>query len=86
LELGGSGVDVGCDDDNASVDGSGIIGEARAGGDTGSDLEGEEAFTAAMIAIEEGDASERETLLPEPADGLEFGVGKILLVDGEGDG
>ena len=37
-----------------------------------------------MITVEERNACERETLPPEPANGLGFGVGKIVLVDGKG--
>jgi hypothetical protein len=49
-------------------------------------LQGKESFAAAMIAIEESDASEWETVLPEPADGSGRGLDERFLVDGEGGG
>jgi hypothetical protein len=51
-----------------------------------SDLEGHEAFAAGVITIEERETSQRESLLPEPADGLGAGLSEIVLVDGEGVG
>ena len=70
MELGGGGIGEGSDDDHAALDGRGTIGHGSAGGDGGSDLVSEEGFAAAVIAIEEGDASRWETVVPEPGDGL----------------
>jgi hypothetical protein len=47
-------------------------------------VRGKKGFAAAIITVQEGNASEQETLLPEPADRLGFDVGKIFLVDGKG--
>jgi hypothetical protein len=86
LKLGSGGVSAGRDDDNAPLDGFGAIGHGRAGGDAGSYLEGEQAFACAVIAVQERDACKRETVMPEPADGLGCGFGEIVVVDGEGHG
>jgi hypothetical protein len=49
-------------------------------------LESEEAFTTAVVAVQDGDTGQGKTLLPEPADGLGFGFGEIFSIDGERDG
>lgn len=84
LELGGGGIGVGGDDDDVALDGWGAVWHGRAGGDGGSDLVGEQGFAQEVITIEQGDACEREAVLPEPMDGLRGGGGEWLLVDGEG--
>jgi hypothetical protein len=47
-------------------------------------VESEEAFPTAMITVEESNAGERETLLPEPANRLGQGFGEVGLGDGKG--
>jgi hypothetical protein len=93
LELGSGRVKIGGDDDHATLNGRGVstigrsaIGHGGAGGDVSGELEGEEAFAAAVIAIEKRDACERETVVPEPANGLGTGLSERVLVDGKGDG
>ena len=56
LELGGSGISVRCNNDNTTLNGRTAIGHGRPGGDAGGNLEGEETFAAAVIAVEDGDA------------------------------
>ncbi len=80
LALGGVGIGKGGDDDNTALDRGGAVGHGLTRGDGGSDLEGEQAFAQAMIAIEQGDAAQRETLLPEPRDGLRGGGGAVGVV------
>jgi hypothetical protein len=50
------------------------------------DLQREETFATAVIAVEERQAVEGETILPEPADGSGSGPDEMALVDGEGGG
>ncbi len=85
-ELGSSCIGCRCDDDNTALNGWSAIGHGSARGDRGSDLEGEEAFTTAVVAVQEGDASKGETFFPEPTDGLKSGLGEIVFVNGKGDG
>ena len=85
-ELGGH---IGCggDDDHATLTSGGTIGHGSAGGERSGDLEGEECFAAAVIAVEEREACEGNALAPEPTDGLGRGErGEVALVGGEGDG
>jgi hypothetical protein len=49
-------------------------------------LQREETFAAAVIAVEEREAVEGETILPEPIDGSGSGLDETALVDGEGGG
>jgi hypothetical protein len=81
LALGGVGIGKGGDDDDTALDRGGAVGHGFAGGDGGGDLEGEQAFAEAMIAVEQGDAAQRETLLPEPCNGL-CGGGTLGVSDG----
>ncbi len=48
-------------------------------------MEGEEGFAGVQVTVEERDAYRRKPFLPEPADGLGFGFGGSILVDGKGD-
>jgi hypothetical protein len=86
LELSRPGIGIGRHDDNASLDGRSAIGHGSTGGDSGGDLESEERFAAVVVPVKEGDAGKRETFLPEPTDGLGFGLSEIFFVDGKGDG
>ncbi len=83
--MGGGGISIGRNDDNATLNSGCAIGHGSTGGDSSSDLEGEEGFAAAVVAVEQGDASEGKTFLPEPADGLGLGLGETLVVNGKGD-
>jgi hypothetical protein len=49
-------------------------------------LQGEKGFAAIVIAVEERDTRERQTFLPEPADGLGRGPGKVEWREGGRDG
>ena len=84
LELGGGGICVRCDDDDASLYGRSAIGHGGTGGDCGCDLKCEKGFSRIVIAVEERNACERETFLPEPANGAGTGSCEFFLVDGKG--
>ncbi len=86
LTLRGVGIGKGGDDDDAALDGGRTVGHGFAGGDGGGDLEGKQAFAQAVVAVEQGDAAQRETLLPEPGDGLGGEWGEVVLIVGEGVG
>ena len=49
-------------------------------------MEGKETFATAVIAVQEGQACEGNTIEPEPVDGLGGDGGEIVLVDREGVG
>ena len=51
-------------------------GEFAAGGDAGGDVEGEDGFADARVAVEEGDVAEGKVSGPEPFDGLGGEVGE----------
>ena len=84
MELGGGGIRVGRDDDDAPFYGRSAIGHGSARGDSGSDLEREKGFARIVVAVEERNACEREAFLPEPVDRLGTGSGEIFLVEGKG--
>jgi hypothetical protein len=93
LELGSGRVNIGGNDDHATLNGRGVssigrsaIGHGGAGGDVSGELESEEATTCAVIAVEERDACQRETVVPEPANRLGTGLSERVLVNGKGDG
>ena len=74
------------DDDDASLKSGSAVRHGDTRGDTGGDLEGQQAFATAVVAVEDCDTSDGETFVPEPANGLGFSVGEIVLVDGKGAG
>ena len=86
LELSGSGICVGSNDNDTSLGCESAVWHESTAGDVGSNLQGEEGFAATVIAIEQSNACKGETLLPKPANGLERGLGKIVLVDRKGGG
>ena len=85
-ELGGSRIDGGSDNDDSTLHGSGAVWHGTAIGDVSGEGYSEQAFACAMIAVEQGDGTRRETLLPEPADGSGSGRGELAFVGEEGDG
>jgi hypothetical protein len=59
-----------------------LVGPGCAAGDTGGDVEREEAFSQAGITHQERDAAERDATGPEPTDA---GRGDVVEADGTGD-
>jgi len=86
LDLGGGGISVWCNDDNAVLNGMSAVGHRSTRGDGGRDLQSEEGFATAVIAIQERNAGEGETVLPEPGDRSGRGSREGMFVDAKGDG
>jgi hypothetical protein len=57
-------------DDNSALKRRRSIRQGRTGRDVSGELQGEKGFLATVIAVEKRDTRERQTILPEPADGL----------------
>jgi hypothetical protein len=77
LELGSGRVPMRGNDDNTALKGGRAIRQGGARRDVSGYLQGEKGFLAVVIAVEEGDPREGKTVLPEPADGLGRGLGKV---------
>jgi hypothetical protein len=84
LELSSGSIGMRRNDDNAAWNCWGTVWHLSATGDGCGNLESEEGFPATVVAVEKSDTRGGETFLPEPADGLGLGLGKIFLVDSEG--
>jgi len=85
LELSGAGIGVWCNDDNAVLNGMSAVGHRSTRGDGGRDLQSEEGFATAVIAIQERNAGEGETVLPEPDDRFGWGSRQSLFIDRKGE-
>ena len=86
LALGSGGIGMSGNNDDSSFGRRCAIWHGITGGDGGSDLQSQKRFAAAVIAVEESDAREWETLLPEPANWLSWGKLESVLIDGKGGG
>src|SRR5437762_12604157 len=75
---------MGRDNDHTGFHRRGAIGHRRARGDVSGESHGQETFPTAMIPIEQRHSCQRETVLPEPANGSGNGLNEMALVDGEG--
>ena len=56
--------------------GIGVAGHGLAGGDTGGEVEGDEGFAEAGVAVEDGKFATRDAVGPEPVKLLRFDVGE----------
>jgi hypothetical protein len=82
LELSRGNVLVRSDDDNPALSGRCAIRQGCARRGVSSQLQGQKGFLATVIAVEQRDPRERDTVLPEPADGLGRGLGGVGLREG----
>jgi hypothetical protein len=82
LELSRGNVLVRGNDDNSAFWGRCAIGQELARRDVSGELQGEKGFLATVIAVEERDPREGNTVRPEPVEGLGRGLGKVGLREG----
>jgi len=72
----GTGMIVGCDEDNATVFARRAVGHGRARGDAGGEMKGEEGFANAGVAVEVGEVAQGNALFPKPCERLDGDVGE----------
>jgi hypothetical protein len=82
LELGCDRVPMRGNDDNSALKRRRVIRQGSTRRDVSGELQGEKGFLATVITVEERDTREGQTALPEPADGLGRGLGKVEWREG----
>ncbi len=80
---GTGGAIVGSDQDDSALLARRVVGHRVATGDAGGKVKGKQGLADAWVAFQEGEGSQRDTVLPEPVDGSR---GEVVEEVAPGDG